>query len=72
MKVGSSDKSHRVYLNGYESGRTDEVLILGSSGYCLVGVDSPDVGDGFVCVRDTTPDNPVEVCLQFKEQKDDL
>ena len=48
-----------VLINGEKNGKTEETIILGSSGFVNISVDLPGAEEKLVDVKNTTPENPM-------------
>lgn len=48
-----------VLINGEKNGKTEETIILGSSGFVNISVDLPGAEEKTIEVKNTTPEHPM-------------
>jgi hypothetical protein len=48
-----------VLINGEKNGKTEETIILGSSGFVMISVDLPAAEEKTIEVKNTTPEYPM-------------
>ena len=50
-----------VLINGEKNGKTEETIILGSSGFVMISVDLPGAEEKTIEVKNTTPEHPMPI-----------
>ena len=56
---GREDDDIDVLINGEKNGKTEETIILGSSGFVVISVDLPAAEEKTIEVKNTTAEHPM-------------